>query len=88
LTKLKALNRDVHLVVFVGRDGEALSPDMETTLAHLKKLTKDTRVHLYDKFVDVDNPLEADLLRYISMTRKHAFNCKSTSRLCFKKLIN
>jgi len=70
LTKLKALNRDVHLVVFVGRDGEALSPDMETTLAHLKKLTKDTWVHLYDKFVDVDNPLEADLLRYISMTRK------------------
>jgi len=38
---------------------------METTLAHLKKLTTDKRVHLYEKLVDVDNPLEADLLRYI-----------------------
>ncbi len=60
----------MHLVIFVGRNGEALSPDMETTLAYLKKLTQDKRVHLFDQFVDVDNPLEADLLKYIEMDQK------------------
>lgn len=69
LTQLKQSNRQVHLVIFVGRDGQALSPDMQTTLAHLHKLCDDKRVHLYEKMVDVDNPLEADLLKYIQMNR-------------------
>lgn len=59
----------MNLVIFIGWNGQALSPDMETTMAYLKKLTADSRVHLFEKLVDVDNPLESDLLEYIQMSK-------------------
>jgi hypothetical protein len=53
----------------VSRDGVALSPDLETTMAHLQALTTDNRISFDSHIVDCDNPLEADLLRYIKMDK-------------------
>ena len=72
LQALRDDNHMIHLVMFVSRDPKALSPDMDTTYAHLHMLARDPNVLLHTYEVDVDNPSEQYLMKYIELEKKDA----------------